>query len=191
MLGQSFLSRLPSWSIDNNSHILNLGAGEAVETHPQPLPSTNTPIAPSPATILPSPSASGRYKRTSCGSIVDGKTGLEWIVGPDADVTWTAAQFWARNLNACGKQWDLPTVGELRSLFAKEFVAGTGYFTSGRYWPAHIEPIFSAIGQGSWVWAQGELAGGNAPAYNFNQGLAVRVSASYFYGTIRSFAVVR
>ena len=56
---------------------------------------------------------------------------------------------------------------------------------------AHIEPIFSAIGQGSWVWAQGELNGGNAPAFNFNQGVAVRVSASHFYGTVRAFAVVR
>jgi hypothetical protein len=69
--------------------------------------------------------------------------------------------------------------------------AGTGYFTSGRYWPAHIEPIFSAIGQGSWVRAQGELNGGNVPAFNFNQGVAVRVSASHFYGTVRAFAVVR
>ena len=85
----------------------------------------------------------------------------------------------------------LPTIRDLRSLFDKEFVAGTGYFTSGRYWPAHIEPVFSAIGQGSWVWAQGELVGGNAPAFNFNQGVEVWVSPSHFYGTIRAFAVAR
>jgi hypothetical protein len=53
-------------------------------------------------------------------------------------------------------------------------MADTGYFTSGRHWPAHIEPIFSAIGPDSWVWAYGELAGGDAPAFNFNQGIAVR-----------------
>jgi len=34
-------------------------------------------------------------------------------------------------------------------------------------------------------------AGGDAPAFNFNQGVAVRVPASHFYGTIRAFAVVR
>jgi hypothetical protein len=94
-------------------------------------------------------------------------------------------------LDVCGKQWALPAIGDLRSLFDKEFVAGTGYFTSGRHWPAHIEPIFSSIGQGSWVRAYGELAGGDAPAFNFNQGISVRVSASHFYGTIRAFAVVR
>jgi gag-polyprotein putative aspartyl protease len=187
LLGQSFLSRLPSWSIDNNSHVLNLAAGEAVEASPEPLPSSTLP----PTAVSPSANESGRYKRTNCGSIIDGRTGLEWFIGPDTDVTWIAAKSWARNLDVCGKRWALPTIGDLRSLFDKEFVAGTGYFTSGRHWPAHIEPVFSAIGQGSWVWAQGELYGGNAPAFNFNQGVAVRISASNFYGTVREFAVSR
>ena len=193
MLGQSFLSRLPSWSIDNNSHVLNLATGETNEATPETLPASNSPAPSPPVTLPPSGtvSTSARYKRTSCGSIVDSRTGFEWFVGPNTDLTWAAAQSWARNLDACGKQWALPTIGDLRSLFDREFVAGTGYFTSGRHWPAHIEPIFSAIGQGSWSWAQGELASGNAPAFNFNQGVAVRVSASYFYGTVRVFAVVR
>jgi hypothetical protein len=193
LLGQSFLSRLPSWSIDNNAHVLNLAAGEAIPSAPGLLPPSAPAIAPPPAILPPggNPSSSARYKRTNCGSILDSRTGLEWFVGPDADMAWTAAQSWARTLDACGKQWALPSVGDLRSLFDREFVAGTGYFTSGRYWPAHIEPIFSAIGQGSWVWAAGDLAGANAPAFNFNQGVAVRVPASHFYGTIRAFAVVR
>jgi hypothetical protein len=190
LLGQSFLSRLPSWSIDNNSHLLNLATGKAVQTAPDsptaanPIPSTTT----SPSGNL---STSLRYKRTTCGSIVDIRTGHEWFVGPDADQTWTAAQAWAQNLDACGKQWVLPTIGDLRALFDKEAIAGTGYFTSGRHWPAHIEPIFSAIGQGSWVWASGDLVGGNAPAFNFNQGIPVRLPAIDFYGTTRAFAVVR
>jgi hypothetical protein len=193
LLGQSFLSRLPSWSIDNNSHVLNLATGDAIQT-PSDVLQASSPPNPSPLATTPPPSnlsTSARYKRTNCGSIVDSRTGLEWFVGPDADETWTVAQSWARNLDACGKRWVLPTTGNLRSLFDKEFVAGTGYFTSGRHWPAHIEPIFSAIGQGSWVWASGEVAGGNAPAFNFNQGVAVRVPASDFYGTTRAFAVVR
>ncbi len=190
LLGQSFLSRLPSWSIDNNSHVLNLGAGEAVEVSPEPLRAPNTPI-PTPPTVSPSASGSERYTRTNCGSIVDSRTGREWFIGPDVDVTWTEAQSWARNLSACGKQWSLPTIGDLRPLFDKEYVAGTGYFASGRHWPAHLEPIFSSIGQGSWVWAYGELIGGNAPAFNLNQGVSVRVPASHFYGTIRAFAVAR
>ena len=193
LLGQSFLSRLPSWSIDNNSHVLSLATGEAIQTAPESLLPSNPAISSPPATVPPSGNlgTSARYKRTNCGSIVDSRTGLEWFIGPDADVTWTEAQSWARNMGACGKQWTLPTIGDLRSLFDKGYVAGTGYFTSGRHWPAHIEPIFSSIGQGSWVWAYGELAGGDAPAFNFNQGVAVKVSASHFYGTVRAFAVVR
>ena len=193
LLGQSFLSRLPSWSIDNNSHVLNLATGEAIPTTPESLHASSPPKASPPTTTPPSGnlSTSARYTRTHCGSIVDSRTGLEWFIGSDADITWTAATSWVRKLDACGKQWVLPTIGDLRSLFDKEFVAGTGYFTSGRHWPAHIEPIFSAIGQGSWVWASGELGGGKAPAFNFNQGVAVRVPASDFYGTTRAFAVVR
>jgi clan AA aspartic protease (TIGR02281 family) len=193
LLGQSFLSRLPSWSIDNNAHVLNLANGEANEANSESQPTSGSPVPPPPASLPTSGdvSTSLRYKTTNCGSIVDSRTGLEWFVGPDADKSWMAAQSWARNVVACGKQWALPTIGDLRSIFEKQFVAGTGYFTSGRYWPAHIEPVFSAIGQGSWVWAQGEPTGGNAPAFNFNQGLAVSVSASHFHGTIRAFAVVR
>jgi gag-polyprotein putative aspartyl protease len=77
LLGQSFLSRLPSWSIDNNSHVLNLAAGEAVEASPEPLPSSTLP----PTAVSPSANESGRYKRTNCGSIIDGRTGLEWFIG--------------------------------------------------------------------------------------------------------------
>ena len=132
-----------------------------------------------------------RFTRTSCGSILDNRAGFQWFIGPDSDLTWTEAQLWVRNLRVCGKQWSLPMISDLTSLFDRNFVAGTGYFTSGRYWPAHIEPIFSAIGQGSWVWAAGGLSGGNAPAFNFNQGVSVSVPASHFYGTIRAFALAR
>jgi clan AA aspartic protease (TIGR02281 family) len=51
LLGQSFLSRLPSWSIDNNSHVLNLVAGEAVEATPETLPASNSPVSSPPATL--------------------------------------------------------------------------------------------------------------------------------------------
>jgi hypothetical protein len=83
LLGQSFLSRLPSWSIDNNSHVLNLATGEAVQTAPEPLPASAPPIAPPPAMLPPggSLSTSSRYSRTNCGSIVDSRTGLEWFIG--------------------------------------------------------------------------------------------------------------
>ncbi len=193
LLGQSFLSRLPSWSIDNKAHVLNLADGDASKPNSKSQLASGPPVRSLPATLPHSGnvSTSPRYERTRCGSIVDSRTGLEWIVGPDVDVSWITAQSWAQNLGACGRRWALPTISDLRSLFDRHFEAGTGYFTSGRYWPAHIEPVFSAIGQGSWVWAQGEPTGANAPAFNFNQGLPVTVSASHFHGTIREFAVAR
>jgi hypothetical protein len=151
----------------------------------------NLPSPGPPPTLPPSvpDRSSARFRETSCGSIVDNKTGFEWYVGPDADLTWTAAENWVQNLRACGKRWALPAIGELRSLFDRAFVAGSGYMTSGQHWPAHIEPIFSGIGHGSWVWAQGQLKGSNAPAFNFNQGIEVRISANNFDGTVRGFAV--
>ncbi len=158
-------------------------------------PEKTTTSAPSvPTRTLPATggdNASARYRRTNCGSIIDGKTGIEWYIGPDSDLSWTTANLWVQEFGACGKRWEMPTAKELRSLFDPRFVAGTGYFTSGRYWPAHIEPVFSGIGRGSWVWVQGSTFGGNAPAFNFNQGLAVQVSANHFYGTVRVFAVAR
>ena len=193
LLGQSFLSRLPSWSIDNKAHVLNLADGGASAPNSKSQVASGPVVSSLPATLPQTGNVSTppRYKRTICGSIVDSRTGLEWIVGPDVDVSWISAQSWAQSLVACGRRWALPTISDLRSLFDRQFEAGTGYFTSGRFWPAHIEPVFSAIGRGSWVWAQGEPTGGNAPAFNFNQGLAVSVSASHFHGTIRAFAVAR
>jgi hypothetical protein len=71
LLGQSFLSRLPSWSIDNNSHILNLATGEAIQSAPEPLPASIPTIAPPPA-VLPTDggtTTSSRYKRTSLTAV--------------------------------------------------------------------------------------------------------------------------
>lgn len=131
--------------------------------------------------------SSERYQTSSCGSIVDQRSGLQWYVGPDITVTWNAADRWVGRLAACGGGWRLPTVTQLETLFDPHVVAGTGYFAHGKHWPAHIDPIFSGIGQGSWVWAEGP-AGANAPAVNFNQGGAVQLSATPSY-PVRVFAV--
>ena len=71
----------------------------------------------------------------------------------------------------------MPSVDDMRSLYDKELKAGSGYYSGGRNWPAHIDPIFSAIGGGSWVWTRGSVVGGNAPAFNLNQNLPVRAFA--------------
>jgi hypothetical protein len=60
---------------------------------------------------------------------------------------------------------------------------------SAWYWPAHINPVFSGIGRGSWVWAEGLHDGYNAAAFNFNQDVKVEIPSTDFYGTVRVFAV--
>lgn len=134
--------------------------------------------------------AEERFDRSSCGSIVDRATQLEWYVGPDTNIAWFDALSWVQRLGACGGDWRMPSLAQLRSLFDARSTAGTGYFTRGRHWPARLNPIFSGIGAGSWVWASEPAArsGTGHPAFNFNQGLNVVLEPGRDY-TVRAFAV--
>jgi hypothetical protein len=136
-----------------------------------------------------SPAVSVRYRETGCGSIMDTKTGLQWYLGPDANISWAEAAQWSRKLPNCRGGWTLPTLSQLKTLFDQTVTAGTGFYINGRYWPAHIDPIFSAIGRGSWVWADGSVDNSTAPAVNFNQGIGVRLSTTETRYTVRAFAV--
>ena len=84
----------------------------------------------------------------------------------------------------------MPSLVQLRSLFDARSTAGTGYFTRGQHWPAHLDAVFSGIGAGSWVWASepGMRSGTGHPAFNFNQGLNVVLEPGRDY-TVRAFAV--
>jgi hypothetical protein len=201
LLGLSFLSRFGSVTLDNERHVLILSgkasghvevqrgrdeqAAVIMPTRPErPLgDSQESRVQPPPR------SERGRYRATGCLSIVDRSTQLEWYVGPDLDMTWSDANKWVRDLGACGGTWAMPRIDQLRTLFAPDQIAGTGYYTRGRYWPAHVDPIFSQIGKGSWVWAGGIPDAQGAPAFNFNQGLGVRLSPINGEYTVRAFAV--
>lgn len=135
------------------------------------------------------PDRSSRYQHSSCGLIRDASTGLEWLVGPDKNATWAQAREWISAQTACGGGWRMPTIPQLATLYDRRYTAGTGWRERGRNWPAHMNPIFSGIGGGSWVWAIPIRANGEAPVFNFNQGLAAYVSANDFYGSVRIFAV--
>ena len=67
--------------------------------------------------------------------------------------------------------------------------AGRGYFVRGRYWPAHIDPLFGSIGEGAWAWAGDKPEGGEASSFNFNQGGPAAYSALDTHYTTRAFAV--
>ncbi len=130
-----------------------------------------------------------RYQKTSCGSIIDNTTNLEWFIGPDRNMTWDESRDWVQNLADCGGRWRLPQISELVSLYNRAYTAGKGYFTGGQYFPARIHPIFDAIGSGSWVWSD-EIKGlRNARSFNFNQGVAVEYSRNNRTYSTRAFAV--
>jgi hypothetical protein len=51
------------------------------------------------------------------GVVRDTKTGLEWVAGPDRDVTWDEAREWVESLNIDGGGWRMPTMEELGTLY--------------------------------------------------------------------------
>ncbi len=54
------------------------------------------------------------------GIVLDTKTGLEWMAGPDRNMTWDEARSWVESLNIDGGGWRMPTVNELTSLYKKD-----------------------------------------------------------------------
>jgi clan AA aspartic protease (TIGR02281 family) len=200
LLGLSFLSRFGAVTLDNERHVLVLSrnAGGRVQAQERrdeqvaaitpaqperPLLNTEDHLQPAPR------SERARYLATTCRSIVDQSTRLEWYVGPDLNMSWSDANKWVRELDACGGRWAMPGIDQLRVLFNPNQSAGTGYYTRGKYWPAHIDPIFSQIGAGSWVWVGGTQDSQGAPAFNFNQGIGVRLLPTTREYTVRVFAV--
>jgi hypothetical protein len=141
-------------------------------------------------TALPRVSSGSRFAANDCGSITDERTGLDWAIGPTRTIGWTEAFAWASQLQMCDKVWALPTTAELKGLFDLNRSAGEGYLTQGKRWPAHIDPIFDAIGDGSWLWTR--MKRGNAGvAVNMNQDIEVRLPLEGYHGTVRVFAVAR
>lgn len=131
-----------------------------------------------------------RFSVTSCNSIRDIQTGLEWFIGKDRNMTWYEAQQWTAGLGNCGAGWRMPSIEEIRTLYNPALKAGTGYYTGGKYFPAHIDSVFDAIGGGSWVWTN-ERVGDDARSLNLNQGKSVSFSAMNTFYSTRAFAVRR
>ncbi len=55
----------------------------------------------------------------SNGIVTDTKTGLEWVAGPDREMTWNEAKVWVKSLNIVGTGWRMPTIKELATLYKK------------------------------------------------------------------------
>lgn len=160
----------------NNSATSNLNVSEQSATN------SNNPS-------VSSNKNQAHYIVTSCNSIKDTQTGLEWLIGPDRNMTWYEARQWIENLNMCGNGWRMPTIDEIQTLYNPGVKAGTGYYTNGRFFPAHIDPIFNNIGSGSWVWSNQNFNDGTAQSFNLNQGKPVVYSAMNTLYSTRAFAV--
>lgn len=85
----------------------------------------------------------GEYIAYANGVVRDTRTGLEWMVGPDRDMTWRETRHWVENLQAAGGGWRMPTVDELKSLYEK----GRGKWNMTTLLP----------NRGWWIWS-GEVA---------------------------------
>lgn len=86
----------------------------------------------------------GTFIKYSNGLAKDTDTGLEWVVGPDRDTTWSEARDWVEGLKIDGGSWRLPTLKELKTLYKK------GTHTR------NMNPVLKTTGW--WVWSS-ELEG--------------------------------
>lgn len=59
----------------------------------------------------------GRYVAFADAVICDCYSGLEWLPGPDKDMSWEDGCRWVEDLSTGGGGWRLPTLKELRGLF--------------------------------------------------------------------------
>jgi PEGA domain len=61
----------------------------------------------------------GKFERTSCGSVIDRATGLEWYEG-SPEKKFTRADSFVRRLRECKGGWRMPTKSELETLYREE-----------------------------------------------------------------------
>jgi hypothetical protein len=103
--------------------------------------------------ILDLATGATRFNVSSDGVILDTKTGLEWLTGPDRDMNYVQAKQWVARCNVAGGNWRMPTRGEIATLYQE----GVGKH--------NIDPAFKFTGW--FVWS--ELQPSNwAQAWVFN-----------------------
>ncbi|MFC1489307.1 DUF1566 domain-containing protein [Thermodesulfobacteriota bacterium] len=91
-----------------------------------------------------------RFHLSDNGIVKDSQTGLEWISGPDKDISWEEARLWVKSLTIDGGGWRLPTIDELKTVYEK----GAG--------ERNLPPYLKTAGRFGYVWS-GERR--NKPGY--------------------------
>jgi hypothetical protein len=82
----------------------------------------------------------GTFVAYANGVVMDTKTGLEWVAGPDRETTWDEARDWAEQLAVDGGGWRMPIKEELKTLYQK----GAG--------KSNLTPLLKTTGR--WVWSR-------------------------------------
>lgn len=119
-------------------------------------------------------SSNGRYRKSKACVILDAKTDLEWLVGPDQDATWDDAKSWMDSLNVDSGGWRMPTIEELQRLYEN----GKG--------SRNIDPIFRTSGY--WVWSDDKIGNDSFCVFSFSIGDKVVCPRSHS-SNYRAFAV--
>ena len=89
--------------------------------------------------------------------VLDTKTALEWIAGPDKATGWYEAKSWVTNLTVAGGGWRMPTRKELKTLYKK----GAGQ--------RNMTPLLKTTGW--WVWSLETKDSLSAWGFSFSSGL--------------------
>jgi len=115
----------------------------------------------------------GVYVAYVNGIVRDTKTGLEWKVGPDRNMTWDEAKSWVESLNLDGGGWRMPTTDELEALYKK----GVG--------DRNMTPLLKTTGWG--VWSSETKGSSLAWIFDFDDGSRSWSVRNFSY--LRAFAV--
>jgi hypothetical protein len=124
------------------------------------------------ASLPPQPSVSqpgvigrdGNFIKYATGLVKDTKTGLEWIAGPDTDMTWDQARTWAQSLTVAGGGWRMPTTEELKTLYDEGKEEGNHNMT----------PLLKTTG---WrVWSGKTIGSSTAYYFGLNTGFEICIS---------------
>ena len=95
----------------------------------------------------------GVYLVYANGIVKDTRTNLQWLAGPDRNVTWDEADRWVKSL---GEGWRMPTLKELEGLYHK----GAG--------PRNMTPLLKTSGW--WVWSSETVGTKEARSFSFGPG---------------------
>ena len=98
----------------------------------------------------------GTYLLYANGIVKDTKTGLEWMAGPNKDMTWDKAKSWVDRLKKRGVGWRMPTMNELDGIYEK----GVG--------DRNMSRLLKTTGW--WVWAEETEFSSDAEVFSFSYG---------------------